>query len=201
MADEKKKTKKASGDGNGYVPRLKRQYRDEVAPKLAKEFGLDNPMAVPRLEKVSLNMGMGEAIQNIKFLDDAVEEMSALAGQRPTITRAQKSIASFKLRAGMPIGCRVTLRGDRMWEFLDRLISVALPRVRDFRGVPNRSFDGRGNYTLGVREHTVFPEIDLNKVDKVKGMNITIVTTAGNDERARYLLRELGMPFAQSGRG
>jgi large subunit ribosomal protein L5 len=201
MADEKKKTKKAAGGGDGYVPRLKRQYREEVAPKLAKEFGLDNPMAVPRLEKVSLNMGMGEAIQNIKILDDAVEELAALAGQRPTITRAQKSIASFKLRAGMPIGCRVTLRGDRMWEFLDRLISVALPRVRDFRGVPNRSFDGRGNYTMGVREHTVFPEIDLNKVDKVKGMNITIVTTAGNDERARYLLRELGMPFAQSGRG
>jgi large subunit ribosomal protein L5 len=201
MADEKKQTKKAAGGGNGYVPRLKRQYLDEVAPKLAKEFGLDNPMAVPRLEKVSLNMGMGEAIQNIKILDDAVEELAALAGQRPTITRAQKSIASFKLRAGMPIGCRVTLRGDRMWEFLDRLISVALPRVRDFRGVPNRSFDGRGNYTMGVREHTVFPEIDLNKVDKVKGMNITIVTTAGNDERARYLLRELGMPFAQSGRG
>jgi large subunit ribosomal protein L5 len=201
MADEKKQTKKAAGGGNGYVPRLKRQYREEVAPKLAKEFGLDNPMAVPRLEKVSLNMGMGEAIQNIKILDDAVEELAALAGQRPTITRAQKSIASFKLRAGMPIGCRVTLRGDRMWEFLDRLISVALPRVRDFRGVPNRSFDGRGNYTMGVREHTVFPEIDLNKVDKVKGMNITIVTTAGNDERARYLLRELGMPFAQSGRG
>lgn len=204
MADEKK-TKKAQqapkGGGNGYVPRLKRRYLDEVAPKVAKEFGLDNPMAVPRLEKVSLNMGMGEAIQNIKILDDAVEEMAALAGQRPTITRAQKSIASFKLRAGMPIGCRVTLRGDRMWEFLDRLISVALPRVRDFRGVPNRSFDGRGNYTMGVREHTVFPEIDLNKVDKVKGMNITIVTTAGNDERARYLLRELGMPFAQSGRG
>jgi large subunit ribosomal protein L5 len=202
MADEKKtKSSGKAGGGDGYVPRLKRQYREEVAPKLAKEFGLDNPMAVPRLEKVSLNMGMGEAIQNIKILDDAVEELAALAGQRPTITRAQKSIASFKLRAGMPIGCRVTLRGDRMWEFLDRLISVALPRVRDFRGVPNRSFDGRGNYTMGVREHTVFPEIDLNKVDKVKGMNITIVTTAGNDERARYLLRELGMPFAQSGRG
>lgn len=199
MADEKK-TKKSEG-GNGYVPRLKRQYLEDVAPKLAKEFGLENPMAVPRLEKVSLNMGMGEAIQNIKILDEAVEEMAALAGQRPTVTRAQKSIASFKLRAGMPIGCRVTLRGDRMWEFLDRLISVALPRVRDFRGVPNRSFDGRGNYTVGIREHTVFPEIDLNKVDKVKGMNITIVTTAGNDERARYLLRELGMPFAQSGRG
>lgn len=199
MADEKKQSKKAGSTGkaggNGHVPRLRRLYLDEVAPKLAKEFGLENPMAVPRLEKISLNMGVGEAITNIKILDDAVEEMAALAGQRPTITRAQKSIASFKLRAGMPIGCRVTLRGARMWEFLDRLISVALPRVRDFRGVPNRSFDGRGNYTLGVREHTVFPEIDLNKVDKVKGMNITIVTTAGNDERARYLLRELGMPF------
>jgi large subunit ribosomal protein L5 len=154
-------------------------------------------MAVPRLEKISVNIGLGEAIQNIKLLDDAVVEMAALAGQRPTITRAQKSIASFKLRAGMPIGARVTLRGDRMWEFLDRLISVALPRVRDFRGVPSRSFDGRGNYTMGVREHTVFPEIDLNKVDKVKGMNVTIVTTAGNDERARYLLQELGMPFAR----
>jgi large subunit ribosomal protein L5 len=195
MADEKK-TKKAAA-GNGQAPRLKRRYLDEVAPKLAQEFGLENPMAVPRLEKISLNIGLGEAIQNIKLLDDAVEELAALAGQRPTITRAQKSIASFKLRAGMPIGCRVTLRGDRMWEFLDRLISVALPRVRDFRGVPARSFDGRGNYTMGVREHTVFPEIDVNKVDKVKGMNITIVTTAGNDERARYLLQELGMPFAR----
>ena len=199
MADEKK-TKKAeptSKGGNGRAPRLKRRYLDEVAPKLAQEFALENPMAVPRLEKISLNIGLGEAIQNIKLLDDAVEELAALAGQRPTITRAQKSIASFKLRAGMPIGCRVTLRGDRMWEFLDRLISVALPRVRDFRGVPARSFDGRGNYTMGVREHTVFPEIDVNKVDKVKGMNITIVTTAGNDERARYLLQELGMPFAR----
>jgi large subunit ribosomal protein L5 len=179
------------------VPRLKRRYLEEVAPRVAKEFGLDNPMAVPRLEKISLNIGLGEAIQNIKLLDDAVVELAALAGQRPTITRAQKSIASFKLRAGMPIGCRVTLRGDRMWEFLDRLISVALPRVRDFRGVPSRSFDGRGNYTMGLREHTVFPEIDMNKVDKVKGMNVTIVTTAGNDERARYLLQELGMPFVR----
>ena len=195
MADEKK-TKRSSG-GNGYQPRLQRQYREEVAPKLAKEFSLENPMAVPRVEKISLNMGLGEAIQNIKILDDAVDEMAALAGQRPTITRAQKSIASFKVRAGMPIGCRVTLRGHRMWDFLDRLITVALPRVRDFRGVPNRSFDGRGNYTMGIREHTIFPEIDLNKVDRVKGLNITIVTTAGNDERARFMLRELGMPFAR----
>ncbi len=140
-------------------------------------------------------MGMGEAIQNSKVLDDAVEEMAAIAGQRPTVTRAQKSIAAFKLRQGMPIGARVTLRGERMWEFLDRLIAVALPRVRDFRGVPSKSFDGRGNYTLGIRDHLIFQEIDFNKVDKPKGMNITIVTTAGNDERAQYLLRELGMPF------
>lgn len=190
MADDKK-------TGNGYIPRRRRQYEEEVAPKLAKEFGLENPMAIPRVEKISLNMGLGEAIQNIKILDEAVEELGALAGQRPTITRAQKSIASFKVREGMPIGCRVTLRGARMWEFLDRMISVALPRVRDFRGVSSKSFDGRGNYTLGIREHTIFPEIDMNKVDKLKGLNVTIVTTAGNDERARFMLRELGMPFAR----
>ena len=154
-------------------------------------------MAVPRIERISLNMGMGEAIQNIKILDDAVEELAALAGQRPTVTRAQKSIAAFKLREGMPIGARVTLRGDRMWEFLDRLISVALPRVRDFRGVPTKSFDGRGNYTLGIRDHLIFPEVDYNRVERPKGMNITIVTTAGNDERALYMLRELGMPFTR----
>jgi len=180
-----------------YVPRLKQRYGDEVVPRLQKEFGIDNVMAVPRLERISLNMGMGEAIQNIKILDDAVEELAALAGQKPTITRAQKSIAAFKLRQGMPIGCRVTLRGDRMWEFLDRLITIALPRVRDFRGVPSKSFDGRGNYTLGVRDHLIFPEVDYNKVERPKGMNITIVTTAGNDERALYLLRELGMPFTR----
>ena len=178
-----------------YVPRLKQRYLEEVVPKLQKEFGIDNIMAVPRIEKISLNMGMGEAIQNIKVLDDAVEELASLAGQRPTVTRAQKSIAAFTLREGMPIGCRVTLRSDRMWEFLDRFISVALPRVRDFRGVPSKSFDGRGNYTMGIRDHLIFPEIDFNKVDKPKGMNITIVTTAGNDERALYLLRELGVPF------
>ena len=192
MADQEIQT-----SGNGYSPRLKQRYREEVVPKLIEEFGLENRMAVPRLEKISLNMGLGEAIENIKILEAGVEELAALAGQQPTITRAQKSIASFKIREGMPIGCRVTLRGDRMWDFLDRLISVALPRVRDFRGVPNRSFDGRGNYTLGIREHTIFPEIDLNKVDRVKGLNVTIVTTAGNDERARFMLRELGMPFAR----
>ncbi|HEV3459354.1 MAG TPA: 50S ribosomal protein L5 [Thermoanaerobaculia bacterium] len=184
-----------------YVPRLRRRYLDEVVPKLKQEFGIKNTMAVPRLERISLNMGMGEAIQNIKILDDAVEEMAALAGQRPTVTRAQKSIAAFKLRAGMPIGCRVTLRGARMWDFLDRFISVALPRVRDFRGVSPKSFDGRGNYTMGIRDHLIFLEIDYNKVERPKGMNVTIVTTAGNDERALYLLRELGMPFARPDAG
>ena len=179
----------------GYVPRLRQRYKDEVVPRLQKEFGIDNVMAVPKIEKISLNMGVGEAIQNIKVLDDAVEELATLAGQRPAITRAQKSIAAFKVRQGMPIGARVTLRGTRMWEFLDRLITVALPRVRDFRGVSTKSFDGRGNYTLGVRDQLIFPEIDYNKVEKAKGMNITIVTTAGNDERALFLLRELGMPF------
>ena len=187
----------ASAREKAYVPRLRQRYLEDVVPKLKREFGIDNTMAVPRLERISLNMGMGEAIQNIKILDDAVEEMAALAGQRPTITRAQKSIAAFKLRAGMPIGCRVTLRGQRMWEFLDRFIAVALPRVRDFRGVSPKSFDGRGNYTMGIRDHLIFLEIDYNKVERPKGMNITIVTTAGNDERALYLLRELGMPFAR----
>jgi len=181
----------------GYVPRLKTRYSEEVVPKIQKEFGIDNIMAVPRIERISLNMGIGEAIQNVKILDDAVEELGALAGQKPVITRAQKSIAAFKLRQGMPIGARVTLRGYRMWEFLDRLISIALPRVRDFRGVPSKSFDGRGNYTLGIRDHLIFPEVDYNRVEKPKGMNITIVTTAGNDERALYMLRELGMPFTR----
>lgn len=194
----KKKTKKASGAaGNGYEPRLKTRYREEVVPKLKEEFGIENLMAVPRIDKISLNMGVGEAIENIKILDDAVDELAALAGQRPMITRAQKSISNFKLRAGMPIGCRVTLRDQAMWHFLDRLIAVALPRVRDFRGVPSRSFDGRGNYTLGIKDHTVFPEVDYNKIERSKGLNVTIVTTAGNDERAFFLLRELGMPFAR----
>jgi large subunit ribosomal protein L5 len=181
--------------GPRYSPRLRQRYRDEVVPKLMQEFGITNPMAVPRLEKISLNMGLGEASRNIKVLDDAILEMQALAGQKPTMTRAKKSIAQFKLREGMPIGARVTLRGDRMWDFLDRLISIALPRVRDFRGVPRKSFDGRGNYTLGVKDQLIFPEIDYNKVESTKGMNITITTTAGNDERALFLLRELGMPF------
>jgi large subunit ribosomal protein L5 len=186
----------ASSDGNGYVPRLLTRYREEVVPKLQKEFAITNVMAVPRIEKVNLNMGIGEAISNIKILDEAAAELAELAGQRPMITRAHKSIAAFKLREGMPIGARVTLRGTRMWDFLDRLISVALPRVRDFRGVPTKSFDGRGNFTLGVRDHLIFPEVDYSKVERSQGLNVTIVTTAGNDERALFLLRELGMPFA-----
>lgn len=177
--------------------RLKERYQKEVAPAIAKEFGIKNPMAVPRLEKIVVNMGMGEAIANAKILDTAAEEVRAIVGQKPVITKAKKSIASFKLRQGMPIGVMVTLRGDRMFEFLDRLVSIALPRVRDFRGVSPKAFDGRGNYTIGVREQLIFPEIDFNKVDKLRGMNITIVTTARNDEQARALLKSLGMPFRQ----
>lgn len=199
----KKKTEKATKTSspaaqNGYVARLKTRYREEVVPKLRSEFSIDNVMAVPRLEKISLNIGLGEASRNFKLLEAAQEELGAIAGQAATITRAKKSIAAFKLREGTPIGCRVTLRGDRMWDFLDRLISTALPRVRDFRGVPTKSFDGRGNYTLGVREHMIFPEVDTHRVDITKGMNITIVTSSSNDERTRFLLRELGMPFARS---
>lgn len=177
--------------------RLNEKYRKDVVPVLKKEFGIDNPMAVPKIEKVVLNMGVGEAITNVKIVEAAAEELTKIAGQRAVITRARKSIATFKLREGMPIGCRVTLRGERMYEFLDRLLNIALPRVRDFRGVPTRAFDGRGNYTLGIKDHLVFPEIDPGKVDKSKGLNVTIVTTAGSDDRARVLLRELGMPFGR----
>ena len=177
------------------MSRLKERYQKEVAPQIAKEFGISNPMAVPRIEKVVVNMGMGEAIANSKILDTATDELRAITGQKPVITKAKKSIASFKLRQGMPIGVVVTLRGDRMYEFLDRLMSVALPRVRDFRGVSPKAFDGRGNYTIGIREQLIFPEIDFNKVDKLRGMNISIVTTARNDEQARALLKGMGMPF------
>lgn len=177
--------------------RLKELYQGQVVKKLQSEFGITNVMAVPKIEKIVLNMGLGEAIQNIKILENAVEELASIAGQKPVITRAKKSIAAFKLREGLPIGTMVTLRGERMYEFLDRLINIALPRVRDFRGVPTRSFDGRGNYTLGIRDHLIFPEIDYSKVDKAKGMNITIVTTAKNDEHARFLLKEMGMPFGR----
>ena len=177
--------------------RLKELYSKEVRKKIQDEFGIKNVMAVPKIEKIVLNMGVGEAIANAKVLDTATEELAQIAGQKPVIRKAKKSIASFKLRAGVPIGTSVTLRGEKMYEFLDRLINIALPRVRDFRGVPTKSFDGRGNYTLGIRDHLIFPEIDPVKVDKSKGMNITIVTTAKNDEQARFLLRELGMPFTK----
>jgi large subunit ribosomal protein L5 len=177
--------------------RLKERYQREIGPAIAKEFGIRNPMAIPRVDKIVINMGMGEAIANAKILDTAADELRAVTGQKPVITKAKKSIASFKLRQGMPIGVMVTLRGDRMYEFLDRLVSVALPRVRDFRGVSPKAFDGRGNYTIGVREQLIFPEIDFNKVDKLRGMNISIVTTARNDEQARALLKGLGMPFRQ----
>ena len=179
------------------TPRLRQLYAGTVVGKLRKEFDIDNVMAVPRVEKIILNMGLGEATQNIKILDSAADELAQIAGQKPVITRAKKSIAAFKLREGMPIGCRVTLRGPRMWEFLDRMISTALPRVRDFRGIPEGSFDGRGNYTLGIKDHLVFPDVDYDKVDQPKGLNVTIVTSAENDEQAFYLLRELGMPFAR----
>jgi large subunit ribosomal protein L5 len=175
--------------------RLKERYQKEIAPGLAKEFGIANPMAIPRVEKVVINMGLGEAIANAKIVDTAADELRSITGQKPVTTRAKKSIAAFKLRQGMPIGTMVTLRGDRMYEFLDRLIAVALPRVRDFRGVSPKAFDGRGNYTLGVRDQLIFPEIDFNKVDKTRGMNISIVTTAKDDEQARALLKALGMPF------
>lgn len=177
------------------MARLREKYKKDIAPALAKEFDIKNPMAIPKIEKVIVNMGLGEASANAKILDVATEELKAITGQKPVITKAKKSIAAFKLRQGMAIGTMVTLRGARMYEFLDRLISVALPRVRDFRGVSGKSFDGRGNYTLGVREQLIFPEIDFNKVDKTRGMNISIVTTARNDDEARSLLKALGMPF------
>jgi large subunit ribosomal protein L5 len=190
--------KLAAAPAQRTAPRLKRLYAEDIVGKLQREFGITNVMAVPRLEKIVLNMGLGEATQNVKILDEAVEELARIAGQRPAVNRARKSIAAFKVRQGMPIGCSVTLRGDRMWEFLDRLISTALPRVRDFRGVPSGSFDGRGNYTLGLRDHLIFPDVDANKVNKSKGLNVTVVTTAGDDERALYLLNELGMPFRRA---
>jgi large subunit ribosomal protein L5 len=184
---------------NAASARLRKQYFEELRPALMKELSLTNIMAVPRLEKVVINMGVGEATQNAKVLDPAVAELAQITGQKPVVTKAKKSIAAFKVREGMPIGCMVTLRGDRMYEFLDRLLNVALPRVRDFRGVPTKSFDGRGNYTLGLRDQLIFPEIDYSKVEHQKGMNITIVTTATNDEHARALLKSMGMPFRLPG--
>ena len=177
------------------MSRLKETYQTDLMPALTKEFRYTSPMEVPRLEKIVLNMGLGEAIQNIKVLDAAMEELALIAGQRPVVTRARKSIASFKLREGMPIGCMVTLRKGMMYDFFDKLVNVALPRVRDFRGLSDKALDGRGNFTLGIKEHIIFPEIDYDKIDKIKGLNITIVTTAKTDEEGKALLKMMGMPF------
>jgi large subunit ribosomal protein L5 len=182
---------------NRATARMREKYYKDVLPALMKEFSLENPMAAPKLEKIIVNMGVGEATQNAKLIDPAATEVGQITGQKPVITKARKSIAQFKVREGMPIGVMVTLRGDRMYEFFDRLVNVALARVRDFRGVPTKSFDGRGNYTLGVRDQLIFPEIDYAKVEKLKGMNITIVTSAGTDDQARALLKHMGMPFRQ----
>lgn len=177
------------------MARLKEQYRKEIIPALKEEFGLENIMEVPNLEKIVVNIGVGEATQNAKLLDSAMDDIGAITGQKPRVNRARLSVAAFKLRQGMPVGAKVTLRGNRMWEFYDRLVNVALPRIRDFRGVPTKSFDGRGNYTLGIKEHTIFPEIDYDKVTEAYGMDITFVTTAKNDEQGFALLRHLKMPF------
>lgn len=180
-----------------YTPRLKKRYQDEVIAELTEQFGYKNVMEVPRLVKISINRGIGEASENKKLLDDAVEELRIITGQHPAISRARKSVSNFKLRQGMPIGAHLTLRGDRMYEFLDRLVTLALPRVRDFRGVPDRSFDGRGNYTLGIQEQIIFPEINVDRVSRISGMDVTFVTTAQTDEEAQALLRALGMPFVR----
>lgn len=178
------------------MDRLKEKYLNEVAPALMKKFGYSNIMEIPKIEKIVLNMGVGEAVGNPKVLDAAIADMTQIAGQKPIVTRAKKSIAAFKIREGMPIGAKVTLRGERMYNFLDKLINIALPRVRDFRGVSPKAFDGRGNYTLGVKEQLIFPEIEYDKVDKIRGMDIIIVTTAKTDEEARELLKLMGMPFS-----
>ena len=177
------------------ISRLRERYRKEIAPALMRELGRTNGLAVPRLEKIVLNMGLGEATQNPKVLDSAVEELKAISGQKPVVTKAKKAIANFKLREGVPIGAMVTMRGERMYEFFDRLVNAALPRVRDFKGVPDRAFDGRGNYSLGLREQVIFPEINLDKVDKIKGLTVVICTTARTDAEGKALLRALGMPF------
>jgi large subunit ribosomal protein L5 len=179
------------------MARLKDYYVKEVVPALTKEFKYKNPMQVPRMEKIVVNMGLGEAIQNVKIIDSAVQELAAITGQKPVVNKAKKSIATFKLREGMPIGCSVTLRKQMMYEFFDRLVNVALPKVRDFRGISPHAFDGRGNFTIGLQEQIIFPEIDYDKVEKIKGMNITIVTTAKTDEEARFMLKMMGMPFRQ----
>ena len=204
MADESKNKKKEKSDvkesraESRTLPRLRERFRDVIAPALMKQFRYKNIWQVPRPSKVVINMGLGEAVANVKVIDIAIEELSVVTGQKPIVTRARKSEAGFKLREGIPIGCKVTLRGDRMYEFLDRFVSVALPRIRDFRGVPARSFDGRGNYNLGVREQLIFPEIKYDKVEAVRGMDIAIETSAKTDEEARALLEHFGFPFQKS---
>jgi large subunit ribosomal protein L5 len=188
----------SQGNGNGYVPRLKERYDSEVRQNLKDELGVSTVMQVPRVSKITLNMGVGEAKTDAKLMDSAIEELTTIAGQRAHIRLARKSIASFKLREGMPVGARVTLRGDRMWEFLDRLVSIALPRIRDFRGLNPGSFDGRGNFSLGIREQIIFPEIDYDSIQNIRGLDVAITTTAENDEQGLALLRALGMPFAQA---
>ena len=180
------------------MARLKDKYREEIAPALKERFGIENPMRIPRLEKIVVNMGVGEASQNSRALDGAIEDLAKITGQKAQMRRARKSIAGFKIRDGMPVGARVTLRGERMWEFLDRLINIALPRVRDFRGISPRSFDGRGNFALGLREQTIFPEVSYDSIDTTRGLDVAVVTTAESDEEARELLRMLGMPFRTS---
>ena len=180
------------------MARLKEKFEKEILPALQKEMGVKNPMAVPRIYKIVVNMGLGEATQNVKIMDPLMADLALITGQKPVATKAKKSIAAFKVRAGMPIGAMVTLRGDIMYEFLDRLVSIALPRVRDFKGVSTKSFDGRGNYTLGMRDQLIFPEVDYARVEKLKGMNVTIVTTAKDDNQARALLRQFGIPFRQT---
>jgi large subunit ribosomal protein L5 len=189
-----------AANGNGYRPRLKDQYEQELRARLKDELGLSSIMQVPRVSKITLNMGVGEAKLEAKALDNAIDQLTTIAGQRAQLRRARKSIAGFKVREGMPIGTKVTLRGDRMYEFLDRLVSIALPRIRDFRGLSPRSFDGRGNYSIGIREQIIFPEIDYDSVDKVRGLDVTITTTAETDEQAYALLRGLGLPFAEDRR-
>ncbi len=178
-----------------YEPRLRKKYADEVVPQLMKDFGFENVMQVPKLDRIVVNMGLGEAVQNAKVIESATAELAAITGRKPVVTKAKKSIATFKLREGMPIGVMVTLRGEQMYDFLDRLLALALPRTRDFKGVSPKAFDGRGNYTLGIREQIVFPEINYDKVDRIKGLNVTLVTTAQTDEQGRALLKSLGMPF------
>jgi large subunit ribosomal protein L5 len=190
-------TTTATEAGTREIPRLKKRYREEILPALNEQFGYSNVMQVPGLTKIVVNMGVGEAARDSKLIEGAVRDLAAITGQKPQVTRARKSIAQFKLREGMPIGAHVTLRGDRMWEFLDRLLTLALPRIRDFRGLSDRQFDGRGNYTFGLTEQVMFHEIDQDKVDRSRGMDITVVTTATNDDEGRALLRQLGFPFAE----